>query len=144
MEEEKKKTIITIMIAQHRTLQKEVSAVVEILKSEKIDVQKIMAGLEQFKKDLVEHLELENNTFYPELLRDMKQRGQDTIKTEQFIVEMKDIEKVVVAFLEKYKDVSSLKEKMDEFKKEFPEIGETLALRIESEEEGVYSYWGLF
>ncbi len=103
-----------------------------------------MIGLEQFKKDLVEHLTLENETFYPELLKDMQAKGQDTAKTEQFVAEMKDIEKVVVAFLEKYKDEQSIKEKIDEFKKEFPNIGKTLNLRIESEEVGVYSYWGLF
>lgn len=144
MEQEKKKTIITTMVGQHRTLQKELGTIAEILEDNKIDVAKIVQGLEQFKKDLVEHLELENGTFYPELLEEMKAKEQDTTKTEQFIAEMKDIEKVVVAFLEKYKGNQSVKEKIDDFKKEFPDIVETLNLRIESEEAGVYAYWGLF
>ena len=139
-----KKNIISTMIEQHRTLQKEVGAVIELLQGEKIEAEKIAQGLEQFKKDLVEHLELENETFYPELLKEMKVKGQDTTKTEQFVAEMKDIEKVVVAFLEKYKNSMSVEEKINEFKEELPKIGDTLVLRIESEEAGVYSYWGLF
>lgn len=139
-----KKNIVSTMVAQHRTLQKDLGVVAEVLESGKIDAQKIITGLDQFKKDLIEHLELENNTFYHELLKEMKVKGQDTAKTEQFIAEMKDIEKVVVAFLEKYKDAQSIGEKTEEFKKEFPGIVETLNLRIESEEAGVYSYWGLF
>lgn len=139
-----KKNIVSTMISQHRTLQKEVGAVSAILDSGEINTKKISDGLEQFKKDLVEHLELENNVFYAELLTEMKKKGQDTSKTEQFIAEMKDIEKVVIAFLEKYKDAQSISNSIEEFKKEFSGIGETLTLRIESEEAGVYSYWGLF
>jgi len=139
-----KKNIVTTMISQHRTLQKEVGAVAEILGTDEVNANKISDGLEQFKKDLVEHLELENNVFYAELLKEMKAKGQDTTKTELFIAEMKDIEKVVVAFLEKYKDAQSISSSIEEFKKEFSAIGETLVLRIESEEAGVYAYWGLF
>ena len=54
---------------------------------------------------------------------------------------MKNIEKVVIVFLEKYKDAKSIKEKISDFKKEFPEIGNALFLRIELEEDGVYNYW---
>lgn len=139
-----KQNIVSTMIKQHRTLQKEVGEIAEILKSDPVDVEKIVNGLEQFKTDLVEHLELENNVFYVELSEKMKAKGQNTTKTEEFIVEMKEIEEVVVAFLGKYKETKSLEGKVDEFKKEFSEIGQVLTLRIESEESGVYSYWGLF
>ncbi len=139
-----KQNIVSTMIKQHRVLQKEVGLVMEIIREDKIDAEKIIQGLKQFKKDLAEHLELENEVFYAELLKEMKAKGQDTEKTEMFIDEMNDIEKVVVAFLEKYKDGKSIKEKIAEFKKEFPGIVDTLNLRIESEEAGVYAYWGLF
>jgi regulator of sigma D len=138
------KNIVSTMVAQHRTLQKEVGLVVEILENDPVDVQKIVEALKQFKKDLVEHLELENNTFYAELLKQMKAKDQNTDKTEQFIAEMDGIAEVVVTFLEKYKDAKNIQEKIKQFKKEFTEIGETLTLRIESEEAGVYAYWGLF
>jgi len=132
------------MIEQHRTLQQGIGLIIEILKSSQINTEKILQGLEQFKKDLNKHLKLENEVFYVELLKEMKNKEQDTTRTEQFINEMDDIAKVVVAFLEKYKDTESIKEKIDEFKKEFSDIGSALTLRIESEEAGVYGYWGLF
>jgi regulator of sigma D len=74
----------------------------------------------------------------------MKQAKQDTAKTETFIAEMKDIEKVVYAFLEKFSTADSINNNFLEFKSEFNGIKEALTLRIEAEESGVYSYWGLF
>ena len=57
---------------------------------------------------------------------------------------LKNIEEVVISFLEKYKSPQIIEDLLNKFKKEFPIIVETLNLRIESEESGVYSYWGLF
>ena len=144
MDKEKKESIITTLIKQHRGLQKDLGGVAEILKSEKIDSKEIVKGFKKFEKDLFEHLELENDVFYVNLLRDMKKKDQSTEKTEQFIEEMKDIEKVVVAFLEKYKKEADVSDNLKEFKKEFAGIVETLNLRVEAEEAGVYGYWGLF
>ncbi len=139
-----KKNIISTLIEQHRTLQGEVGGVIKIFKNDPIDAQMIMKGLAQFKKDLIEHLKLENEVFYKKLLEEMENKGQDTTKTEQFIAEMKGIETVVVAFLKKYQKADIIDDNLDRFKKEFTEIGEVLTLRIESEEAGVYAYWGLF
>lgn len=139
-----KKTIVTILIEQHRILQKGLNAVAELLKSESIGTEEIEISLRQFKQDLVEHLELENGTFYPELLTEMKAEGQSVEKTEQFINEMKDIGSRVMEFLEKYKDSENIKKNIKKFRIEFPKISETLNIRIESEEATVYGYWGLF
>lgn len=38
-------------------------------------------------------------TFYKQLLKKMKAKGMKTAKTEEFIAEMKDIEKIIVVFL---------------------------------------------
>ncbi|MBT4849306.1 hemerythrin domain-containing protein [Candidatus Parcubacteria bacterium] len=140
-----KKTIITILIGQHRALQKDLGTISGLVFSEEqIDFKNIIHLLQEFTKDLLGHLKLENETFYPELLDSMKAKNQDIVKTELFIAEMKTIEVAVTTFLEKYKEASDIEEKLAEFKKEFPNIIETLNLRIESEEVGVYSYWGLF
>ena len=82
------KNLVSTMIEQHRTLQREVGQIKEILENSEIDAEKIFQGLEQFKKDLVEHLKLENEVFYTELLKQMKAKGQDTTKTEQFVAEI--------------------------------------------------------
>jgi regulator of sigma D len=140
-----KKTIITTLIKQHHVLQSDLELVNNLISnSENTDTEKIIQFLKKFEENLFEHLELENGKFYPELLRNMESKGQDTTKTELFIAEMKNIEKGVVTFLEKYKKSQSIKENMEEFKNNFSSVVETLNLRIESEEAGVYSYWGLF
>ena len=136
--------LVSIMIKQHRGLQEDLGLVAKDLEEKELDAKDVSRLLGKFTKDLTEHLELENNTFYVQLLEKMKEKGQDTAKTEQFVGQMKDIEKVVVAFLEKYGSAKSIEEKVEEFKAEFKNIVDTLVLRIESEESGVYAYWGLF
>ena len=90
------------------------------------------------------HLELENNKFYPELLDQMKKKGQDISKTELFIAEMKGIEAVVLAFLKKYSNAEGIEKNKEELKTELLDFIDALTLRVEAEEVGVYSYWGLF
>ena len=138
MEQEEKKEIVSTMISQHRVLQGEVAS---ILDKEKKDSEEISQELEKFKNDLTEHLKLENEVFYVELLKDMKSQGFNTTKTEEFIAEMESIGRAVSVFLEKYKNASSIQGKIQEFKKELEEIGGVLTLRIESEEAGVFTYW---
>jgi hemerythrin-like domain-containing protein len=138
------KNIITTLIEQHHGLKKDLELVAKVIGEDTGASDKVVTLLGQFEKDLVDHLELENNQFYPELLSAMKTKGQDPSKTEQFIDEMKNIEKTVVSFLNKYRDAAGLDKNINDFKKEFPDITTTLSLRIESEEAGVYAYWGLF
>ena len=139
-----KQDIISILIKQHRTLQAEVKEIIKVLGNDPIDIQIIVNGLIQFEKDLTEHLELENKIFYKELLEKMEEKGQDTIKTKSFIAEMDEITETVVVFLKKYEKADNIENSLDEFIKEFNEIGEILNLRIQSEEAEVYFYWNLF
>ena len=136
--------LVTIMIAQHRILQKDLSAVSVLADDGKEKCDAIDVLLKQFRSNLANHLELENNTFYKELLQKMKAKNQDTTKTEQFIAEMNIIAKEVINFLDKYNGCENIKMNIDVFKPELTEIISVLNLRIESEESGVYAYWGLF
>lgn len=107
---------------------------------EQSDYSHIFENTTSLGKDLMEHLELENNTFYPILLENMRKNGQDTTKTELFIAEMKDIEKEVLPFLDKYNSTQKIEENFENFKEEFRNISEALMLRVESENTGVYTY----
>ncbi len=142
MTDQEKKELVKTMIAQHRELQNNVKT--GLARSADADSKKaseIRTCLDKFTKNLLEHLNLENNTFYVELLKNMKSKDQDTAKTEQFIAEMKGIEKAVLTFLDKYKDVKSIEIDIPGFHGEFKGIGQALNLRIEAEEDGVYTYW---
>ena len=140
---EDKRNLITILISQHRALQEDLKAAAGEINGGKA-ADKILADLMKFKADLVKHLELENGVFYVELLAEMKKKGQDITKTEQFIDEMKAIGDTVMKFLESYDSEAKISQGMENFQTELPQIIDALNLRIESEESGVYAYWGLF
>ena len=138
------KNIVSAMIEQHRSLQKDLEKVADELNNEKPESVEIGKLLKHFTNDLTEHPHLENEVFYVDLLRKMKNKGQNTAKTEQFIAEMNEIGNTVMAFLGKYKDPASIETEIVSFKKDLLGIIPALNLRIESEESGVYAYWGLF
>ncbi len=136
--------IIERMVQQHRNLQKDIGIALVLSKNEEIKANEINAYLKQFSLDLKEHLNLENGIFYPKLIDAMKSKGIDTLKTEDFINQMKEIGVVVTAFLEKYTEISNIEKDLSIFIKELENIISVLNLRIESEEDGVYSYWGMY
>jgi len=115
--------IISTMIVQHRQLQKQITQAIELSKQDKSKAQEILTILQQFKKNLIEHLKLENETFYVQLLQ-----------------KMKDIEKTVAGFLGKYNNTEAISNSFAEFAQQVAQVAQALTLRIESEESGVYSY----
>ena len=138
------KNIVSIMIKQHRGLQADLGEVAEVVQAGQPSGEKIHELLQKFTTDLTAHLSLENGTFYVQLLEKMKAKHQDTSKTEQFIAEMDAIGTAVKAFLSAYNTANSIADGINEFKGALSDIVDTLNLRIESEESGVYAYWGLF
>jgi len=128
-----KETLVETLKKQHKGLQADLSAVAGLVSGADIS-----SGLVKFKNDLIEHLNLENGTFYAELLKKMKDAGQDTKDTEAFIESMNDIAKVVMAFLEKYSVAEHVNNNIDAFIQETGGIIKAFNVRIESEEEGVY------
>lgn len=136
-------SLVATLVSQHRKLQGDLGGVAKILETEVVDNQKVVDGLGLFAKDLEEHLNLENGIFYVELIKKMKEKGVDSSKTEQFIAEMVEIGKKVQQFLGKYVDSATVADNLVVFKEQFVEIVEVLNLRIESEEQGVYSYASL-
>ena len=136
--------IIEVMISQHRTLQKDLGGALNSTNGDKSSADDISNGLKQFTADLTPHLQLENEVFYPELLKRMKASGVDTTKTEDFINQMKDVGTVVMAFLGKYKDRTNITDQLESFKIELTGIISALNMRIELEEGGVYDYWEMY
>ncbi|MFC1756761.1 hemerythrin domain-containing protein [Patescibacteria group bacterium] len=135
--------LVTMLIGQHNILKKELTTVSSLLSGglEESTFTEIDKMFKKFTEDLLEHLVLENDTFYPDLLKKMKEVGQDTNDTEKFIEEMIGIGKVVEGFLGKYGSSESIKSQINDLKKELPDIIGALVLRIESEEAGVFEFW---
>ena len=138
-------SIVSILKQQHAELFSNLNNISSALGvSSNVDMDKIFKILDMFKTNLIEHLKLENEVFYVQLLEKMRQKELDTRKTEEFIAEMKNIEREVLVFFEEYKDIDSARNDLGAFKNKFEELKEALRLRIESEEMGVFSYWELF
>lgn len=136
------KKLVEVLIGQHRNLEKILGLAAEELKKENPDGGAIVATLGNFKENLLEHLKLENENFYPALLADMEAKGQNTEKTQQFIDEMGVIGEKVTGFLGSYAAKEVIEENIDKFREDFQLIVGTLSIRIESEENGVFAYWG--
>lgn len=137
--------IIEVLKEQHKILRKECGLILDLsFKKEQINSEEIFNNLKNFEKDLSSHLTLENDIFYVELIKKMKAKGLNTEKTEEFIYQMKEIEKIIYLFLEKFKDISSIEKDISLFHIEFVGISNILILRLESEESGVFTYWDLF
>jgi hypothetical protein len=134
--------LIITLKTQHRVLQTDLSFVTENLQSEKeVYSGNIVVFLEKFKMDLLEHLKLENDVFYPDFLNKKTQKGEDVTNTKIFIKDMDVIGTVVMAFLEDYNSPERISASIDEFKERMSVITDMLNTRIESEEEGVFGYY---
>jgi len=134
--------LITTLKDQHRTLQNDLSLALNNSNATGSLVgSTIVENLSKFKKDLLEHLKLENGEFYPDYLEKKTKRGEDITSTKEFVRQMDEIGKVVIGFLEKYSTPESVEKVIPEFRKELANIIGTLNTRIETEEDGVFGLY---
>lgn len=133
--------LVDVLINQHNNLKREIAEIKTKSKEATPNFSVLLAGLEEFKKSLAGHLNLENGVFYPKLLEKLEGQGLDTSETRKFIDDMHDIERQVVVFLEKYDAAQKIEKNFQLFGPDLNEIIAALLLRIYSEENGVYLYW---
>ena len=131
------KNIIETLIQQHRELKSSLEQAQKT--NHKEDAEQIISNLNDFKNLLIKHLDIEDNTFYPEIIQKMEEKKMDIEQTKTFIAEMKDIAKTVMEFLEKYSETSKIQED-ENFPEELETIYRTYLIRMTSEEDGVYLY----
>jgi hemerythrin-like domain-containing protein len=132
------KNIIKTMKEQHQMLRKDTDVILEMFKSEQVvGFEVVEKLLDKFKQDLISHLKLENEVFYPKLLKKMTENNLEIKDTLSFIGEMKVIQNQIYIFLDNF-----IKNKKvdNDFYQEFNKIVEVLIMRISSEEDGVYIY----
>lgn len=134
--------LVTTLISQHTTLKSDLASVMDGLQSISSNTgQNSVLGLAKFKADVLIHLDLENGTFYPDYLAKKAKIGEEIETTKEFINQMIEIGKAVMAFLDKYNTPESIDKDVANFKKELTTIIGVLKTRIETEEEGVYDIY---
>jgi len=140
MDNQTPQDLIKNLIAQHRQLQQDLILVMNDIDDKKNCSERIVANLQKFRQQLIDHLKLEDDVFYMKYIEIKKMRGEDLSSTYSFIQEIKQIGVAVMQFLEKYSNKDSV-ENEDNFKSELSAIVSTLNARIETEEEGVYGIY---
>lgn len=128
-----RQSLIDTLIKQHRNLQ------IELTKAAQANPSEAKMLLKQFKINFDQHLELENGTFYPEILKTMREKHMSTGGTQRFMVLMLEITKTVQDFLDKYPDANTINQNLAGFQKELESVIRVLNIRIESEEERVFA-----
>lgn len=84
---------------------------------------------------------MENGTFYTDYINKKIKRGEDVTSTKEFIKKMDDIAAVIKVFLDKYSDANKINLAIIDFRRELQDIIDTLNLRIETEEDGVFEFY---
>lgn len=138
--------IVETLVSQHVELRK-LSEQIEQTAVQSDDIALLINLQESFLMKLRGHLALENDFFYPTILAGMKQKdtsSEQIGKTEQFIGEMKDIERSVIQFFSAYKEAEVIREKKEEYLSKLKEIISAFIMRIETEEDSVYLMWDFF
>ena len=123
---------------QHRDIKADMEEISSLIKSEnEFDAVKVRSLLIKFNDDLNKHLELENQQFYPEVIKQMNGVA-DAEKMKNFFNDMSIMERAVYKLLQKYSSTEKIKEMWQDFKKEFEEIKAVLSLRMDLEEKNVF------
>ncbi len=129
-----------MMKKQHDGLQADLTTV---LNTDVNEGESVIELLLKFKNDLLGHLAVEDKIFYPAYLNELKEKGEDVSNTVAFIEEMGLIKDAVLVFLNKYGTTSDILKDVELFTSELKGIIQTLNIRIETEEEGVYEFYSV-
>lgn len=133
------KELMRILKAQHDNLKRLLTQTKAEAEKLQPDYEKIQNTLLEFKGRLLEHLLLENGTFYPRVFAKLSSKNEEVESAKEFMKSMVAIEAVVFAFFDKYLP-DKVKNKFSAFLGNLDFMIRSLMLRIESEEEGIYLY----
>jgi len=136
-----KDKMIKTLIEQHNSLKKELDKTRNFAFETTPDGTKISESLARFKDALDDHLGLENDEFYPAVIKKIEEQGLPVEHTRQFIDEMTILEKEIIDFMKKYDDAALISDNILAFRSELEFVISSLAIRITSEEQGVFLYW---
>jgi hypothetical protein len=131
-------SLIDKLISQHDSLKKLLGKIKNETVKDSSDFTYIFGSLKKFKKDLLEHIDLENNDFYAQLLERYKDKESDFEYIKKFQGEMDELADEIYEFIEKYTYKQKIERVFEEFKKELDFIISSLQIRVSSEEEGVF------
>lgn len=135
--------ILSVLLHQHHLLRKMLKDAREKIFAVEPNFEDVGSDFAAFRATLDKHLEIEDEIFYPRIIKNLNIKGIDTKSIKEFIAKMKDIGDKTHRFLEDYRTATQMAESREHFKKDFTTIEGMLLMRISAEEESVYLYWDL-
>lgn len=134
--------LVTTLKEQHRMLQADLSVALENSKIEtKESLESVVSGLAKFRSNLLAHMKLEGEQFYPDYFEKKIAKGENIENGKRFIKEMDELAKTIIEFLDKYAVAGSVGASLVDFRKELSAMISTLNIRIETEEEGMFDFY---
>lgn len=135
--------ILVTLRQQHKNLESYLTVIKNQATQDPPNSNEIVKNLGEFKKILLEHLDLEDNTFYPQLLIKMSAIGKDVAGIKEFIAKMFDIAEKVTIFLDTYDNGEKINDKLNNFRVDFDNVISILSTRIKAEEVFIFTDWEL-
>ncbi|MBI5554257.1 MAG: hemerythrin domain-containing protein [Elusimicrobia bacterium] len=131
------KIIIETLKRQHKNILEELTKIGSFRNNISKEEKQIIEGLILLKKTLIDHLRLEENTLYSELLDILEKNALklNAQTTRTFRLSMKPIGEKVLRFIGKYSLGGAIKDDAEEFLNVFIEIDKALRRRVNSEED---------
>lgn len=137
-----KQILIATLKKQHHALREDLALVSEALKVETRESQEnIVTILARFKQNIIKHVALEDEKFYPSYFKKMRVIGSDVTVNKEFIREMARLIEMVINFLDAYNTWENIASAPLECKKQLKQITDMLNVRIEIEEETLYDIY---
>ncbi len=137
---EEREKLLAELLAQHNGLRKDLADIAFLAANAKNNSSAIFDSLSKFQGDIKNHLNLEDNTFYPAVLEFFAEKGLSPKNIQEFIDSMKAIAVIVIGFFEKYSGKEKIEASAEKFAGDFEIVKGKINLRMSSEEDGVYLY----
>ena len=109
--------------------------------AKKGNIDRILEDLDDFKFEFKTHIQLEEQYFYPYVLKKHKNNSNIASMLKKKEEEMQEITKTLFIFFDKYENKDYLKNNLDKFKQELTILGNALKERIHFEENNMYTLY---
>ncbi len=133
--------LIKILNKQHEYIRGVMRNIEKEASKECPDTEILLHNFSEFKKALLEHLELEDTQFYPQLEIKLKEQCEDPSEIIEFGKKMLDVSGLVKSFLKNYDSKEKIEKDIDMFRRDLVVMFGELSARITSEDVFVHSQW---
>ena len=134
---------VNLLVEQHNAIKDRLDHIASSIEGEGsyVDHQNVFTEIIDLSSKLQEHLVFENEVYYPALLAALEKKSIDIGATKLFIAEMGSIIDYFMDFLQKYDKIEKIQSSFEMFKFDFNREKNAIDLRINLEQDTVFSFF---